>query len=63
LKSKILNLLNALLLGVGVSVVGGFLQAGTFKIFITIPWGCCFTYLFFFTQFYICEKLQIPGYL
>lgn len=47
MKSKILNLLNALLLGVGVSVVGGFLQAGTFKIFITIPWGLLL-YLFIF---------------
>ena len=47
MKTKILNLLASLLLGIAVSIVGGFLQAATSKIFITIPWGI-FLYLFIF---------------
>jgi hypothetical protein len=39
MKTKISNLLASLLLGIAVSIVGGFLQAATSKIFITIPWG------------------------
>ncbi len=45
--TKISNLLASLLLGVGVSIIGGFLQAATSKIFITIPWGILL-YLFIF---------------
>ena len=47
MKTKISNLLASLLLGVGVSIIGGFLQAATSKIFITIPWGILL-YLFIF---------------
>jgi hypothetical protein len=47
MKTKISNLLASLLLGIAVSIVGGFLQAATSKIFITIPWGI-FLYLFIF---------------
>ncbi|MFM1986361.1 MAG: hypothetical protein RIS18_578 [Actinomycetota bacterium] len=45
--NKFSNLLASILLGIGVSVVGGFLQAATTKIFITIPWGLLL-YLFIF---------------
>ena len=45
--TKISNFLASLLLGVGVSIIGGFLQAATSKIFITIPWGILL-YLFIF---------------
>lgn len=47
MKTKVFNLLVSLLLGVAVSIVGGFLQAATSKIFITIPWGILL-YLFIF---------------
>jgi type IV secretory pathway VirB3-like protein len=47
MKTKISNLLASLLLGIAVSIVGGFLQAATSKIFITIPWGILL-YLFIF---------------
>ena len=47
MKTKISNFLASLLLGVGVSIIGGFLQAATSKIFITIPWGILL-YLFIF---------------
>ncbi len=47
MKTKISNLLASILLGVGVSIIGGFLQAATSKIFITIPWGILL-YLFIF---------------
>ena len=47
MKTKVFNLLVSLLLGVAVSMVGGFLQAATSKIFITIPWGILL-YLFIF---------------
>ena len=39
MKTKISNLFASILLGVAVSIVGGFLQAATTKIFIIIPWG------------------------
>jgi hypothetical protein len=39
MKTKISNLLASLLMGIAVSIVGGFLQAATSKIFITFPWG------------------------
>lgn len=47
MKTKITNLLASTLLGVGVSIAGGFLQAATSKIYITIPWGIL-VYLFIF---------------
>lgn len=47
MKIKISNLLGSLLLGVAISIIGGFLQAATSKIFITIPWGILL-YLFIF---------------
>lgn len=47
MKTKISNLLASILLGIAVSIVGGFLQAATSKVFITIPWGM-FLYLFIF---------------
>jgi hypothetical protein len=47
MKTKISNLLASILLGIAVSIVGGFLQAATSKIFITIPWGILL-YLFIF---------------
>ena len=47
MKTKISNLLASLLLGIAVSIVGGFLQAATAKILITIPWGILL-YLFIF---------------
>lgn len=47
MKSKISNLLASLLIGIAVSLVGGFLQAATSKIFINIPWGILL-YLFIF---------------
>ena len=47
MKIKISNLLASLLLGIAVSIIGGFLQAATSKIFITIPWGILL-YLFIF---------------
>jgi hypothetical protein len=46
-KTKISNLLASILLGIAVSIVGGFLQAATSKVFITIPWGILL-YLFIF---------------
>jgi hypothetical protein len=39
LQEKLINLIGSMFLGVCVSVLGGFLQAGTFKFFVTIPWG------------------------
>ena len=39
MKTKISNLFASILLGIAVSIVGGFLQAATSKVFITIPWG------------------------
>ena len=39
MKTKISNLIASILLGIAVSIVGGFLQAATSNIFITIPWG------------------------
>ena len=47
MKTKISNLLASLLLGIAVSIVGGFLQAATSKILITLPWGILL-YLFIF---------------
>ena len=47
MKTKIFNLLASILLGIAVSIVGGFLQGATSKIFITIPWGILL-YLFIF---------------
>jgi hypothetical protein len=47
MKTKISNLLASILLGIAVSIVGGFLQAATSKVFITIPWGILL-YLFIF---------------
>ena len=47
MRSKISNLLASILLGIAVSIVGGFLQAATSKVFITIPWGILL-YLFIF---------------
>ena len=47
MKTKISNLLASILLGIAVSIVGGFLQAATSKVFITIPWGMLL-YLFIF---------------
>ena len=47
MKTKISNLFASILLGIAVSIVGGFLQAATSKIFITIPWGILL-YLFIF---------------
>ena len=47
MKTKVLNLLASILLGIAVSIIGGFLQAATSKIFITIPWGILL-YLFIF---------------
>jgi hypothetical protein len=47
MKTKITNLLASILLGIAVSIVGGFLQAATSKVFITIPWGILL-YLFIF---------------
>jgi hypothetical protein len=46
-KTKIVNLFASILLGIAVSIVGGFLQAATSKVFITIPWGILL-YLFIF---------------
>jgi hypothetical protein len=39
MQEKLINLIGSMFLGVCVSVIGGFLQAGTFKFLITIPWG------------------------
>ncbi|MDA3026020.1 MAG: DUF6113 family protein [Actinomycetota bacterium] len=39
MKIKLSNFFASILLGVAVSLVGGFLQAGTLKVFIVIPWG------------------------
>jgi hypothetical protein len=47
MRTKISNLLASILLGIAVSIVGGFLQAATSKVFITIPWGILL-YLFIF---------------
>jgi hypothetical protein len=47
MKTKISNLIASILLGIAVSIVGGFLQAATSNIFITIPWGILL-YLFIF---------------
>jgi hypothetical protein len=47
MKTKISNLFASILLGIAVSIVGGFLQAATSKVFITIPWGILL-YLFIF---------------
>ena len=47
MKTKIVNLFASILLGIAVSIVGGFLQAATSKVFITIPWGILL-YLFIF---------------
>jgi hypothetical protein len=47
MRTKISNLLASILLGTAVSIVGGFLQAATSKVFITIPWGILL-YLFIF---------------
>ena len=47
MKTKISNLLASLFLGIAVSIVGGFLQAATSKILITLPWGILL-YLFIF---------------
>ena len=47
MKTKISNLLASILLGIAVSIVGGFLQAATSKVFKTIPWGILL-YLFIF---------------
>jgi hypothetical protein len=47
MKTKISNLLASILLGIAVSIVGGFLQAATSKIFITIPWGILLYLLIF----------------
>jgi hypothetical protein len=47
MKTKISNLLASILLGIAVSIVGGFLQAATSQIFITIPWGILLYLLIF----------------
>jgi len=47
MKTKISNLIASILLGIAVSIVGGFLQAATSNIFVTIPWGILL-YLFIF---------------
>ena len=47
MRTKISNLLASILLGIAVSIFGGFLQAATSKVFITIPWGILL-YLFIF---------------
>jgi hypothetical protein len=39
MQEKLINLIGALFLGVSVSIIGGFLQAGTFQFFVTIPLG------------------------
>ena len=39
MQEKLINLIGSLFLGVSVSIIGGFLQAGTLKFFVTIPWG------------------------
>jgi hypothetical protein len=39
MQEKLINLIGSLFLGVSVSIIGGFLQAGTFQFFVTIPWG------------------------
>ena len=39
MQEKLINLIGALFLGVSVSIIGGFLQAGTLQFFVTIPWG------------------------
>ena len=39
MQEKLINLIGSLFLGVLVSIIGGFLQAGTFQFFVTIPWG------------------------
>jgi hypothetical protein len=47
MQEKLINLIGSLFLGVLVSIIGGFLQAGTLKFFVTIPWGYIL-YLFIF---------------
>jgi len=39
MSEKLINLIASLFLGASVSIIGGFLQAGTFKFFVSIPWG------------------------
>jgi hypothetical protein len=39
MQEKLINLIGSLFLGVSVSIIGGFLQAGTLQFFVTIPWG------------------------
>ena len=39
MQEKLINLIGSLFLGVSVSIIGGFLQAGTFQFFVTITWG------------------------
>ncbi len=39
MQEKLINLTGSLVLGVLVSIIGGFLQAATFQFFIRIPWG------------------------
>jgi len=46
-KTKIVNLFASILLGIAVSIVGGFLQAATSRLVITFPWGILL-YLFIF---------------
>jgi hypothetical protein len=56
MKTKISNLLASILLGIAVSIVGGFLQAATSKVFITIPWGM-FLYLFILYVMFVVPLL------
>ena len=54
MKTKISNLIASILLGIAVSIVGGFLQAATSNIFITIPWGILlYLFIFFYSIRYI----------
>ncbi len=39
MRNKVINLFSSIILGVAVSLFGGFLQAAKYKFFITIPWG------------------------
>ena len=44
-------------LGIAVSIVGGFLQAATSKIFITIPWGILlYSFIFLYSIRYLRLK-------
>lgn len=54
MKTKISNLFASLFLGIVVSIVGGFLQAATTKIYITIPWGIAlYTFILLFVIRYV----------